>query len=369
MVEQAQMIVTTPEMFTNRLQWVTRESFTKIQMCVLDEVDLWLIDDFTNPDTNRYHAALTRLKSRLKNQGTRFLGLTASTLSKRGKELLVDDLKCQPVTPFHKSIVRWLPKVQIEPVACFDKNIIAQDESISKKSSMLVRQINDKTSGALDRLQTDFWLFIKSVASGRWGAEAAALALALLANERSRVQLFEDGVIGKVKIQKIGTLIPKSLPAIVYCREIKLVEQLATEPWAEQPAVAHSGLGDRYLLETLRFKNGSRRLLLMTRDLGKRGLDFPMAKILVLVSPKSSERTMDQELCRTRGQRRDTKPKQVFVLFYQATYEEEKMMRVLKELIQLKMYGKFSKFVLSKRSVKWLNNRKPLSIREYLALR
>jgi superfamily II DNA/RNA helicase len=38
MVEQADIIVTTPEMFTNRLDWLSRRSFEAIQLCVLDEV-------------------------------------------------------------------------------------------------------------------------------------------------------------------------------------------------------------------------------------------------------------------------------------------------------------------------------------------
>jgi hypothetical protein len=69
------------------------------------------------------------------------------------------------------------------------------------------------------------------------------------------------------------------------------VNQLAEQVWPTPPAIAHSGLGDRYLQDTLRFKSGDRDILLMTRDLWKRGLDFPMARSLVLYSPKSSART------------------------------------------------------------------------------
>jgi ERCC4-related helicase len=111
MVENADIVVTTPEMFTNRLDWLSPRSFRSIKLCILDEVDLWLIDDFEDPDGNRYHAALSQLKDRLKRQGTRFLGLTASELSRRARALLVDDLRCREMAPFHKSMVQWLPKV------------------------------------------------------------------------------------------------------------------------------------------------------------------------------------------------------------------------------------------------------------------
>ena len=367
MVDQADIIVTTPEIFTNRLDWLSPRSFRSIRLCVLDEVDLWLIDDFEDPDVNRYHAALSKLKVRLKDQGTHFLGLTASELSSRGRTLLVDDLKCRELTPFHKSIVKWLPKVRIEPVLCSDPTVVAADEEISEKSSSLVHRLNRETNGELKEHQDDFWLFIKALAKGHRGAAAADLALALLDNERKRLQLFEDVPFGRSKVRRSGELARGCRPAVVYCREIQLVNRLANEPWPTPPAVAHSGLGDRYLQETLRFKTGARDVLLMTRDLGKRGLDFPMARSLVLCSPKSSALTMDQELCRTRGQRKDRASKPVYVLFYGDTYEEEKMRRVLRKLVEISMYEKFRKFTLSARWSKWLRERSPLTMPEYLS--
>ena len=180
------------------------------------------------------------------------------------------------------------------------------------------------------------------------------------------LQLFEDGFSGEEKIKQTVKLARGSCPAVVYCREIQLVTRLATEKWPTPPAIAHSGLGDQYLQETLRFKTGSRDILLMTRDLGKRGLDFPMARILVLCSPKSSPRTMDQELCRTRGQRHNRTTKRVFILFYSSTYEEEKIRRVLRDLVELRMYTRFPKFTLSERWGKWLGKRPALTMLQYL---
>jgi hypothetical protein len=352
-------------MFNNRLEWLSPRSFQSIRLCILDEVDLWLIDDFEDPEVNRYHAALLELKVRLKAQGTRFVGLTASALSKRGRQLLIDDLKCQELVPFHQSVVKWLPKVRIEPVLCSDPLVVKQDRAISAKSSDLVHQLDSETNGEL-KAHSDFWLFVKALANGRRGQKAAALALALLDNERRRLQLFEDVLSGQAKIQESTRLASDGRPAIVYCREIQLVERLARQPWPTSPAIAHSGLGDRYLKETLRFKSGNRDILLMTRDLGKRGLDFPMAHSLVLCSPKSSVRTMDQELCRTRGQRKQRISKEVFVLFYGDTYEEEKMRRVLGELLEIRMYDKFEKFTLSRQWSTWLGERPALTMPEYL---
>ena len=366
MVEAADIIVTTPEMFTNRLDWLSSSSFKSIVLCVLDEVDLWLIEDFDDPEGERYHAALSELKVRLKAQGTRFLGLTASDLSRRGRALLVDDLKCEVMAPFHKSVVKWLPKVRIEPVLCSDARVVAEDQAISEKSSNLFRRLNAETGGELKNHDDDFWPFIKALANGLRGPVAASLALALLENERKRLQLFEDVPFGEAKVRRGAKLARRGLPSIVYCREIQLVNRLARETWRSPPAIAHSGLGDRYLLETLRFKAGDRDVLLMTRDLGKRGLDFPMARTLILFSPKSSPRVMDQELCRTRGQRKDRTNKIVYLLYYGDTYEEEKMRRVISELVEMRMYGRFQKFTLSRRWSKWLSKRPALTMLQYL---
>ena len=367
MVEAADVVVTTPEMFTNRLQWLSASSFKSIRLCVLDEIDLWLIDDYTDPQVDRYHASISELKTRLKNQGAHFLGLTASTLSRRGRALLVDDLKCKELAPFHPSIVKWLPKVQIELVGCLDATVVAKDDEISERSKDLWRKLNAETNGDLQNHDDDFWPFVKALSAGAMGPSAAALALALLDNERQRLQLFEDVPLGREKVKKAAKLARRLTPSIVYCREIQLVKRLAAEPWGRPPAVAHSDLGDRYLTETLRFKSGDSDVLLMTRDLGKRGLDFPFAKSLTLLSPKSSPLVMDQELCRTRGQRRNRRAKIVYVLFYRETYEEEKMRRVLRKLVDIRLYDRFSKFVLSRTWSKWLKKRPALSIVGYLS--
>ena len=367
MVEAAAVVVTTPEMFTNRLQWVTASSFKSIKLCILDEIDLWLIDDYTDPEVDRYHAAISELKTRLKAQGSHFLGLTASALSRRGRALLIDDLKCKELVPFHPSIVKWLPKVQIELVGCLDPEVVAKDYEISERSKDLWRRLNGASNGELKNHNDDFWSFVKALSAGAMGPVAAGLALALLDNERQRLQLFEDVPLGNEKVKKAAKLARRLTPSIIYCREIQLVQRLAAEPWRHPPAIAHSGLGDRYLMETLRFKSGDSDVLLMTRDLGKRGLDFPFAKSLTLVSPKSSPLVMDQELCRTRGQRWHRRTKTVYVLFYRQTYEEEKMRRVLGKLVDIQLYHRFPKFILSHRWNKWLKKRPALGIVAYIS--
>lgn len=369
MVEDAHLVVTTPQLFAHRLAWFSKESLRAFRLCVLDEIDLWPIEDLGEEEGVRFHRSFVELKIRLAAQGTRFLGLTASPLDDRGRALLGEDLGCRELHPFHKSVVPYLPNVRIEPVACFDSTVVARDLEISGKSSNLLQRLSRELQpGSLEAHQSDFWLFIKALANGLRGTDAASLARALLDNERGRVQLFEDILppFGSVKVRRATELARAGRPAVIYGREIRLVERLAEEDWPAFPAVAHSEMGEHYLREILSFKAGRREVLLMTRDLGKRGLDFPMARSLVLCSPKSSWRTMDQELCRTRGDRR--KIKQVYILFYEGTYEEEKLRRVLLELVQIQMYGAFKKFKLSRLWTKWLHARPALTLPEYVSL-
>lgn len=192
LVDRSDIIIATPELFANRLGWISPKSFSSIKLCVLDEVDLWLVDDYDDPEGKRYHVALAELKDKLKSQSTRFMGLTASDLSDRGRALLIDDLGCKELAPFHPSIVKWLPKVRIEPVRCFDPSVVSLDEAISERSSSLVGQLNAETGGELMNHIADFWLFIKALSRGARGPLAASLAAALLDNERQRLQLYED---------------------------------------------------------------------------------------------------------------------------------------------------------------------------------
>jgi superfamily II DNA or RNA helicase len=227
--------------------------------------------------------------------------------------------------------------------------------------------LNAETGGELKDHVDDFWPFVKALSAGIRGPKAAMLAKNFLDNERKRLELFEDVPLGKEKFKKAVKLARKFRPSIVFCREIRLVERLAAEAWQKPPAIAHSELGDRYLVETLRFKAGETDVLLMTRDLGKRGLDFPLAKSLTLLSPKSSPLVMDQELCRTRGQRCHRTTKIVYVLFYEETYEEEKMRRVVGRLTEIRLYKKFAKFVLNRKWNRWLRKRAGLGMVKYLS--
>jgi superfamily II DNA or RNA helicase len=205
----------------------------------------------------------------------------------------------------------------------------------------------------------DVWRFVQTVAGGRYGEYAAQLARSILEAQHRRVQLYEDALGGRGrKLAAARRLAKAHRPAVVFRREICTGKAVAAGIRVKATTVAHSQMGDRYIGNIQLFKEGYAKILVMTRDLGKRGVDFPMAKSLVVLSPKNSVTAMDQELCRTRSTVKGGE-KQVYVLYYARTYEEEKLRSLLSQLVALRMYGKHAKFALTAEWTAWLHNRSP----------
>jgi hypothetical protein len=77
--------------------------------------------------------------------------------------------------------------------------------------------------------------------------------------------------------------------------------------------------------------------LVMTRDLGGRGLDFPSAARVILVSPRSNYQTVAQELARIRS--RNASAKEAPIYLYDDTEEAGKGRRLGENLSRDKYGG------------------------------
>jgi superfamily II DNA/RNA helicase len=75
------------------------------------------------------------------------------------------------------------------------------------------------------------------------------------------------------------------------------------------------------------FEEGTAKVLIVNRQMGGRGFDLPIARYAVFLSPKRSEETLWQEMLRIRSSRLDVKD--VFILYFSDTKEEEKMLSVM----------------------------------------
>jgi superfamily II DNA or RNA helicase len=71
---------------------------------------------------------------------------------------------------------------------------------------------------------------------------------------------------------------------------------------------------------------GEEAALVMTRDLGGRGLDFPAAESVLFVSPRSNYRTVAQEIARIRLRAGAVKESTIY--FYAGTEEQAKAQRL-----------------------------------------
>jgi len=82
-----------------------------------------------------------------------------------------------------------------------------------------------------------------------------------------------------------------------------------------------------------RFEKGEAKVLIVNRQIGGRGFDLPIARFAVFLSPKRSEETMWQEMLRIRSSHID--PKDVYILYFSQTKEEEKTLSLVEGMRNL----------------------------------
>jgi hypothetical protein len=347
--QHAEVIVSTPRFFLNRLGWFRKDDLRRIGLCVIDEIDLLSIADDTFDDRQRLHEDWRELFESLAIRRIRSLGLTASELAPEDRELFAD-LAFAELAPLHRSIVPFLPRVRIEPVRCVDLLAQQRDEAITGECKKLVGRLCAWHDLGRYSSSAAFWREIRRIAGG--SGEPAEIARTLLKRQRERLDVYEDKNRHASETMTVVKRLSARPPTLVFAREAELVKELARQQEGNNIRTAYAEKGDTYLRDIGDFKARRATILLMTRDLGKRGVNFPHVTTLVLYSPKVSTRTMDQELCRSRGQRR--RPKVVTVLCYARTLDEEKLRDVVSRLLGVRMYDKFAKYYLSKPATRWL---------------
>jgi superfamily II DNA or RNA helicase len=79
-----------------------------------------------------------------------------------------------------------------------------------------------------------------------------------------------------------------------------------------------------------KFEKGLAKVLIVNRQVGGRGFDLPIARFAIFLSPKRSEETMWQEMLRIRSSHRDSKD--VFILYFTQTKEEEKISALVESM-------------------------------------
>jgi superfamily II DNA or RNA helicase len=164
-------------------------------------------------------------------------------------------------------------------------------------------------------------------------------ARSILALHSERLQVFEGSTDSTGKLAAMRDWL-NGRTALVLCRYVETA--VAVARYLESAGI-HTVQADGTMraAEVERratlFRQGQVPVLVMTRDLGGRGLDFPQADSVVVLSPRSNYQTVAQELARIRSRRSITK--EAAVLFYEETAETMKASRLAEHLVHRNRYG------------------------------
>jgi superfamily II DNA or RNA helicase len=158
------------------------------------------------------------------------------------------------------------------------------------------------------------------------------LAIGLLREMTGRLKLFESSGTAHSKYRAVVQAAKQPGPTLVLTRYIHSAEAIAAllSRSGVETNIVHGEMS-RLDIEagTSWFRGRAENdvcALVLTRDLGGRGLDFSRAARVILISPRSNHQTVAQELARIRS--RASNPKRALVFYYAHTEEEIKAYRL-----------------------------------------
>jgi len=223
----------------------------------------------------------------------------------------------------------WLPYTVIEFVGIHNPTVITEDA-----------RIDDRLRAAYAAYENDggnprSWQTIKLDALGGPRAQTARRILTLHAD---RLLLFEGATDTTGKLDAVrGALEGKT--GLVLCRYVAAARAMHSYLTQSRPRIIQAdGTMTRAELErqAQALRSGEAEVLVMTRELGGRGLDFPEVQTAALLSPRSQYQAVAQELARIRSRRQRTK--RTFVFYYTKTTEAAKARRLGQHLARDNVY-------------------------------
>ncbi|HEU5215287.1 MAG TPA: DEAD/DEAH box helicase, partial [Gaiellaceae bacterium] len=317
------LICTTPHALGSRLERLGGlEALPPFDLVQFDEIDLFLTVDRDErrdiwPTLDEFIRA-----------GTPLVGYTGTSLS----PIQEREWTSRAFTPWQPAIPEeWLPFTSVRFEGVENQQVIRADQEISDELGAAYRRYQDLGGDPLS------WRELKAnaQASGDLGNEARRI----LTLHADRLLLFEGDHDRDGKVAAM-------LDAIRGQRALVLTRYVATAV-AVAGAITHEGIAayqadgrmnageaERYVSA---FRTEDVPVLVITRDLGGRGLDFPSADTAVVMSPRSNYQTVAQELARIRSRRQE--PKTVTVLYYTQTTETLKASRLADHLVRDNRFG------------------------------
>jgi superfamily II DNA or RNA helicase len=322
------LICTTPHSLKNRLSRLGGlEAFPPWDVAMFDEIDVFVTKELDG------RKDIWPLVAQCAEANVPMIGFTGTVLNDDQAEYWQENgfVAYRPDIDEH-----WLPFTRVWFIGITNQRVQAADERIRQDLGRAYDRFRDEGGNPRS------WKQITNEAR-RAGALGDA-ARSILALHSDRLQLFEGGddVGGKVTAM-CDWLSHRT--ALVLCRYVETAVSVARH-LASAGITAVQADGTMRAAEVERratlFRRGGADALVMTRDLGGRGLDFPQADSVLLLSPRSNYQTVAQELARIRSRRSITKD--TAVLFYERTAETAKASRLAEHLIHRNRYGDMKLF-------------------------
>jgi superfamily II DNA/RNA helicase len=317
------LICTTPHSLRSRLERLGGfASLPPFDLAQFDEIDLFLTVDLEErqdiwPVLDDAIAAATPV-----------VGYTGTSLSP-GQ---IAEWENRGFVPWQPTIPEdWLPFTRVNFQGVRNQEVILRDLDISAKLSSAYRRYESVGGNPLSWYQ----IKVDARASGARGQEARAI----LTLHAERLKLFEGEGDSAGKLAALVDSL-RNRTGLVLTRYIfSAVEAAATLNDAGIRAFQADGQMPPSEAERFAraFRDGGVPALVITRDLGGRGLDFPTADTALLLSPRSNYQTVAQELARIRSRR--GQQKEVTVLYYEETTEALKAFRLASHLVRDNRYG------------------------------
>jgi superfamily II DNA or RNA helicase len=301
-----------------------------LDLAIFDEIDTYLTVDELRERADMGPALTACLQARLPVLGFTGTHLTKGQVTAWSARGFVE---VQLDVPAH-----WMPRTPIRFVPVRDPMVIAADADIRERLKIAYHKLAEKL-----RWQVR-WSDVKQLAKA---GDRHAISILQLIIER--LLLFESPGSTSAKYDGIATAVEGVGPSLVltrYRRTAKTIAQIVSETGV--PVAALDGSMSRVDIDrgadSFRATDTTERsCLVITRELGGRGLDFPNAARAIIVSPRSNYQAVAQELARIRS--RQESPKEAYVFYYEKTEEAAKARR-LGEHLRRDRYGSHHLFTV-----------------------
>jgi superfamily II DNA or RNA helicase len=329
MLDSFGVMITTPINLRNRTQLLSEDAVSGLDCVIFDEIDTYLTLDDLDPRQDIEPALGLCLR-----QNVPIIGFTGTHLT----PTQVDVWTAGGFTALHPTVdTDWMPltPTTFEPV--YDDGVIKRDAYIRERIARLHNELANKYGSVP-------WSLVKKLA--KLGDDTA---VRLLREMTDRLKLFESNGTTGAKYQAVVDTAHQPGPTLVLTRYVHGARNIAAE-------LARAGIDTTHVDGTMsrtsieagtsacrqRGENDVCTLVL-TRDLGGRGLDFPRAARVILISPRSNHQTDAQELARIRS--RTSNRKQAVVFYYEHTEEAAKAHR-LAAALRADRYGDHHLFAI-----------------------